>query len=266
LTLPLTTHRKGRCSMHMHSTRRLVFFFLFFFTSNSLFARELNWESGETRNMLVELYTSEGCSSCPPADKWISQLKQSNTLWKDIIPIAFHVDYWDYIGWRDRFASARYSQRQAEYKHFGLIRSVYTPGFVVNGKEWRGFFSARSLPGIVNENVGNLLLSITDSQIHGNFVPHQTQDQTQALLHVVLLGFDLYSRVNNVENDGKLLKHDFTVLEWQTAQAQNMDGEFKWKLFLPGLESRGTNEFGLAAWVSRTDSPLPIQSIGGFLR
>ena len=62
----------------------------------------LVFESGEARTMLVELFTSEGCSSCPPADAWISQLKESPDLWKKIVPVAFHVDYWNNLGWRDR--------------------------------------------------------------------------------------------------------------------------------------------------------------------
>ena len=60
------------------------------------------FESGVTRTTLLELFTSEGCSSCPPAEKWLSQLKSNPDLWKKIVPIAFHVDYWDHLGWRDR--------------------------------------------------------------------------------------------------------------------------------------------------------------------
>jgi len=70
-----------------------------------IFASEpKTFESGDTQNSLIELFTSEGCSSCPPADAWISQLKESPDLWKKIVPVAFHVDYWNNLGWRDRFA------------------------------------------------------------------------------------------------------------------------------------------------------------------
>src|SRR6266581_5068954 len=73
------------------------------------------FESGEARTMLVELFTSEGCSSCPPADAWISQLKESPDLWKKIVPVAFHVDYWNNLGWRDRFAKPEFTARQRRY-------------------------------------------------------------------------------------------------------------------------------------------------------
>ena len=95
--------------------------------------------------MLVELFTSEGCSSCPPADAWISQLKESPDLWKKIVPVAFHVDYWNNLGWRDRFAKPEFTARQRRYVAAWGGDSVYTPGFVVNGKEWRDWFGNRVL-------------------------------------------------------------------------------------------------------------------------
>ncbi len=68
-------------------------------------ADTLHLASGDTRVNLLELYTSEGCSSCPPADRWLSGLRQDPRLWRQLVPVAFHVDYWDGIGWPDRFAS-----------------------------------------------------------------------------------------------------------------------------------------------------------------
>ena len=109
-------------------------------TSAAAAAQEVVLKSGVEKNRLIELYTSEGCSSCPPADKWISKLKDNDELWNDIIPIAFHVDYWDRLGWPDELAEKSFSDRQRQYRHEGSISQVYTPGFVVDGKEWRGFF------------------------------------------------------------------------------------------------------------------------------
>ena len=73
------------------------------------------FESGETQSTLIELFTSEGCSSCPPAEKWMSALKSNQDLWKTIIPVAFHVDYWDRLGWRDCFAKPEFTSRQQRY-------------------------------------------------------------------------------------------------------------------------------------------------------
>ena len=73
------------------------------------------FESGAERVNLVELYTSEGCSSCPPADRWLSGLRRNRGLWQQVVPLAFHVDYWDNLGWRDQFADASWSERQRQY-------------------------------------------------------------------------------------------------------------------------------------------------------
>ncbi|TPW10725.1 MAG: hypothetical protein FD130_2142 [Halothiobacillaceae bacterium] len=98
------------------------------------------------RTAVLELYTSEGCSSCPPADRWLHQFTTDARLWRDIVPLAFHVDYWDYLGWRDRFAHPEHTARQQTYAAIGGIKTVYTPGLVLNGREWRGWFERRTLP------------------------------------------------------------------------------------------------------------------------
>jgi hypothetical protein len=87
--------------------------------------------SGPARASLLELYTSEGCSSCPPADRWLSQMPPR----RDVVPLAFHVDYWDRLGWKDRFAQAAFSQRQrARNRGAGW---VYTPQVMLDGAERR---------------------------------------------------------------------------------------------------------------------------------
>jgi len=101
-------------------------------------AAEARFESGPQQTALIELYTSEGCSSCPPAESWMSRLKDSPGLWKQFVPIAFHVDYWDRLGWRDRFSSQRWTERQRRYASLWQSESVYTPAVVVNGREQRG--------------------------------------------------------------------------------------------------------------------------------
>src|ERR1700758_4469967 len=117
------------------------------------------FESGETQNSLIELFTSEGCSSCPPAEKWLSQLKSNPDLWKKTVPVAFHVDYWDRLGWRDRFARPEFTLRQQHYAVGWRIGSVYTPNFVVNGREWKGWFNNGMLSER-SENVGKLRAAI----------------------------------------------------------------------------------------------------------
>src|SRR5262249_10561477 len=110
------------------------------------------FESGEKQSSLIELFTSEGCSSCPPAEKWMSALKSSQDLWKRTVPIVFHVDYWDHLGWRDRFAKPEFTSRQQHYAATWGGDSVYTPSFVVNGK-------TRSVNRIAAPSRGIMLLS-----------------------------------------------------------------------------------------------------------
>ncbi|HSH39027.1 MAG TPA: DUF1223 domain-containing protein, partial [Chthoniobacterales bacterium] len=78
-------------------------------------AAEVKFQSGPVRTHLLELFTSEGCSSCPPAERWVSELRANPRLWKDFVPVAFHVDYWDRLGWPDRFAKKAFTGRQQAY-------------------------------------------------------------------------------------------------------------------------------------------------------
>src|ERR1700730_751970 len=124
------------------------------------------FESGPERTHLLELFTSEGCSSCPPAEAWMSKLKAEPRLWKDFVPIAFHVDYWDRLGWRDPFASKEWTARQYQYSTTWKSESVYTPGFVLDGREWID----RHAPKLSSEKPGALKLSSVNGKIIVGFV------------------------------------------------------------------------------------------------
>src|SRR5205809_201633 len=88
---------------HIHKENLMRQFFLIALLSTALTSRVAGqtFESGPARVHVIELFTSQGCSSCPPAEAWLSKLKNEPRLWKDFMPIAFHVDYWDRLGWRD---------------------------------------------------------------------------------------------------------------------------------------------------------------------
>jgi hypothetical protein len=92
--------------------------------------------SGPQQVALLELYTSEGCSSCPPADRWLSSLEQTQPA-LPVIPLAFHVDYWDSLGWKDRFAQPRFTERQHSANQRIGSSFVYTPQLMLNGRDWR---------------------------------------------------------------------------------------------------------------------------------
>jgi hypothetical protein len=84
--------------------------------------------------VVVELFTSEGCSSCPPADQFLVQLARKELANLNVIPLGLHVDYWDHQGWRDRFSSARFTARQEQYSNQFRLDSIYTPQMVVDGR------------------------------------------------------------------------------------------------------------------------------------
>ena len=99
--------------------------------------------SGPSKVQLVELYSSESCSSCPPADQWISGLKDESGLWKKFVPVVFHVDYWNHLGWKDGLSSQLMTKRQINISRLWPSPAVYTPAVVVDGKEWRDWRNAK---------------------------------------------------------------------------------------------------------------------------
>lgn len=94
-------------------------------------------ESGARRVALLELYTSEGCDSCPPADRWISSLPQHGLNAERVVMLGFHVDYWNYLGWKDPYARAEYSARQRTASRRSGARVIYTPQLLLNGRDYR---------------------------------------------------------------------------------------------------------------------------------
>ena len=220
------------------------------------------FESGETQNSLIELFTSEGCSSCPPAEKWMSALKSNQELWKRIIPVAFHVDYWDHLGWRDRFAKPEFTSRQQRYAAAWGGDSVYTPGFVVNGKEWRNWFGDTAVP-TSSTRAGVLRVSLCDDgKLTATFVPETTQPRALAL-NVALLWKDLESDVKRGENGGRKLRHDFVVLDLISIDMTNESNRWNGSVALP-MQSSADKPSALAAWI--TENSTPIQATGGWLQ
>ncbi len=215
------------------------------------------------QTMLVELFTSEGCSSCPPADRWLSDLKTNGRLWSDILPLAFHVDYWDYIGWRDRFAHADFSERQRRYALEGGARSVYTPGMFQNGREWRGWWRGQD-PAQSSAKPGRLALTVNGASASVGFHAQALTAPESLLVHVAVLGMDLKTNVTAGENDGRTLAHDFVVLGVRTAPMAKSGKRYAAELDLP-IPSVSAPKRAVVAWISTADSQTPLQAVGGRL-
>lgn len=232
--------------------------------STPLVAATLRFEGPSARVKVVELFTSQGCSSCPPADAWLGRFTRDPGLWRRVIPLAFHVDYWDYLGWRDRFAAPAYSQRQRDYRHFGGLASVYTPGVLVNGKAWRGWHRGQTLPASDAPPVGRLELQVEPER---EVVLRLSQDagleRAGLRAHVAVLGSGLESPIGGGENRGRMLAEEFVVLGQQTATATTAPDT--WRLDWPGPPRHDARRLAVAAWLSRGDDPTPLQAVGGWL-
>ncbi len=238
--------------------RILIVLACLYFTPSVLASETLLFTSGTQQATLLELYTSEGCSSCPPADRWFSQLRDHPRLWRDLVPVAFHVDYWNYLGWEDRFADPAFSVRQRKFKAEGTARAVYTPGMMAAGHEWREWrYRGGTLP-TAGKTTGELRLSVQGGQLQATFEAHHKEPLQ---LHVAVLGFGLQTPVKRGENRGELLRHDFVVLGYQQHR-----GSGEWNAQLPEVAYGDEAEtLALAVWVSTASSQVPLQAVGGWL-
>ena len=242
-----------------HSTRTVLLAALFLTSISITQAAEVTVQSGPARVHLLELFTSEGCSSCPPAERWFSTLRASPRLWKDFVPVAFHVDYWDNLGWKDRLASAAHTARQRSYAAAWGTGTIYTPGFVLDGREWRGRDLA-AVPAPAG-NVGALTATLRDNgEVVVTFQP-AAKGAGRWQAHAALLGLDLTSDVKAGENSGRKLQHDFVALAHESAaMAASGDGA-RATLNLPAAR----NPAALAIWITAAGSTEPVQAAGGAL-
>jgi len=221
------------------------------------------------------LYTSEGCHSCPPADRWLTDLKQQKNLWKDFIPLSFHVDYWDYIGWDDKYASKQFSRRQRAYAAEFRERTVYTPaGMRLLGHEWRTWRRANPLfmstfsKELKTADIGVLSLKIDkENQFSASFdsVEQQLDSQLASdyIFNIAVLGVDVVSKIEAGENRGKTLKHDFVVLGMESHKALKGQG-MQWSGGLPDL-SNPAPRYAVVAWIAERNSLIPKQAVGAYL-
>ncbi|MES2048432.1 MAG: DUF1223 domain-containing protein [Pseudomonadota bacterium] len=167
---------------------------------------------------LLELYTSEGCDSCPAADKFVSSLHKATALTADqVIPLSLHVDYWDYIGWKDVFAKPGFTQRQRSLAELAGSRSVYTPEVFIAGKElrdWRG--GVVNAVKRINSQAAQASIQISIDKLAENKLHFSLQGTSAhaAKLHFALVEQSLISKIMAGENRGATLQHDYVAREW----------------------------------------------------
>ena len=228
-------------------------------------AAECSAKSGLTTVPLLELYTSEGCSSCPPADKWMSGIKPDTTK---LTALAFHVDYWDYIGWKDRFSKAEYSEHQRKTAAFGGAGFVYTPQFVMNGRDFKGWDNSRLNEAVEkSQNIAsraNLRLN-TVTEANGEITLKASAqavkpaDGKNADVFIAIYENKLVSQVKAGENNGSTLKHDYVVREFFGAYQMSNQNEFS-KNFSLKPEWKG-RDAGAVIFVQNSQTGEILQSL-----
>jgi hypothetical protein len=205
---------------------------------------------------LVELYTSEGCSSCPPAERQMNAYADDRKLWIDFVPVAFHVDYWNYLGWRDRFSSPEFSSRQRSYSREWKASRIFTPCFVINGKvNSKPWHKTRSEPP------GVLQLTVAENITSVQFTPTQPLGQAVTAWLAPLCGKES-THVTSGENRNRMLEHNFVALGLDHRKMKLENGVYSAQFPFP----HHPKTKALAVWVTHNHSLKPIQATGGWIK
>jgi len=213
---------------------------------------------------LVELYTSEGCDSCPPAERWLNKLGRDPGALDSAVPLALHVDYWDRLGWPDRFADGRFAERQRTLASLSGSRAIYTPGVFLNLRELRGWSSTSELQGELRKvNARPALVDIRlaleaappgQLAITAAFQPKPGAKRPQAF--VALYENGLVTEVKAGENRGATLRHDHVVRRWFGP----LDPALPFRRVVPLEPDWNAQRLGVAAFVQDDASGEILQA------
>jgi len=227
-------------------------------------AAECTASSGPNRVALLELYTSEGCSSCPPADRWLSSVTANPDR---VVPLALHVDYWDYIGWKDRFAKTAFSARQREMAGFSRSGFVYTPQMMLNGQDFRsGYSNSRFEEQLktINRTAPQAKIKLSVNQTADSVelsTTGQAARQSNPVLYVALYENELTSEVKAGENNGARLHHDYVVREWLGPYPIDDNSTTPWQQKIDLKPDWKTKNMGAAAFVQNHSTGEVLQAV-----
>ena len=232
-----------------------------------VFAASCSARSGPQTTALVELYTSEGCDSCPPADRWLASSFRPGAAPSGAVALAFHVDYWDRLGWKDRFASAAYTERQYDVTRTGNARFAYTPQVVLQGRDFADWHGKDALATIAAINARPARAGVTVDatvkdgaiDIHAAAAVARATDRKDARLFVALTENSLVSDVKAGENAGVRLTHDHVVRVLRAGPAVGPDGaaDMRAALQLPAERGSATT---IVAFIQNTRTGEVLQA------
>jgi hypothetical protein len=176
-------------------------------------------KSGDTTISLLELYTSEGCSSCPPADQWLATMRTNGLYPGRVVPLALHVDYWNDLGWEDPYSQKQFTRRQYQGARRKGTRTVYTPQFLLNGQEllrWRhkGKVAIEHASSVRPRADISLTLSRRADEVEIATDVRTDPRGGRAEFFIVLYENNLTTQVPAGENKGETLRHEFVARRW----------------------------------------------------
>jgi hypothetical protein len=218
---------------------------------------------------LVELYTSEGCDSCPPADRWLSSLGLRGFAPDRVVPIALHVDYWDYIGWKDPYARQAHSTRQRKMAKLARAAMVYTPQVLLQGQDFRHWSSGAFEQAVAKINARpatariSLALDTGRKDAFAVEAAAELQDASPSSDIALFLGAyenKLVSEVKAGENRGKSLPHDYVVLQW-VGPLEFKAGKLAERHLLPLLPRAVPGHSGVVAFVQNRATAEVLQAL-----
>ncbi len=212
-------------------------------------------QSGPSITPVVELFTSEGCSSCPPANRWLSGLKGAAAEGR-VVAQAFHVGYWDYIGWVDRFATPAHTARQREIAANNGLSGIYTPQLVRNGHDAHDY----GAPLAAKAEPARAAISLKRAQpgaFEASVLPGAGVGSWAAYWTVTEHGHA--SKVKSGENAGELLRHDFVVRQY--VPAGRYAGEQRLSLRAVPAEAGHAQQVNLVVFEPKTGKPLQALSL-----
>ena len=232
-------------------------------------AAQCSARSGERTVALVELYTSEGCDSCPPADRWLSSLGPRGFAPDRVVPIALHVDYWDYIGWKDPYARQAHTARQRKMARLARAAMIYTPQVLLQGQDYRAWNSMafEQVVSKINAQPAKARISLSLDTRRANAFEVEAAAELpgappspDAALFLGAYENKLVSEVKAGENRGKSLPHDYVVLQW-AGPFEFKAGRLAERRVLPLLPKAVLRHSGVAAFVQNRATAEVLQAL-----
>lgn len=226
--------------------------------------------TGPHTTALVELYTSEGCDTCPPADHWLSSLFSQGFRPDQVVPLSLHVDYWDYVGWKDPYAKGEFSVRQRKLAAMRRPVIVYTPQVLLQGQDFRRWSGDEFTEQVarINSRAARARIALSIRAVEPKAIRADLSamlfdpaEQKNAAVYLAAYENRLASEVKAGENRGRRLEHDFVVREWIGPIAFGENLKVEESRALPLISGADPKNLGVAAFVQNRSTSEILQAL-----